>query len=72
VAVIVRTGLSSEFNCSGITGALPVTIITAMVSPSERPIPSITAVNTPVFAAGRVTSQMVCHWVAPSARDAWR
>jgi hypothetical protein len=56
----------------GITGALPVTIMTAMVSPIERPIPSMTAVSTPERAAGRVTRQMVCHWVAPSARAASR
>ena len=42
MAVIVRTGVNEGFNPSGITAALPVTIITAMVSPSERPIPSMT------------------------------
>ena len=52
--------------------ALPVTIITVMVSPIARPTPSITAVSTPARAAGSVTRQMVCQRVAPSARAASR
>ncbi len=67
VAVIVRTGEKIELKYIAITGALPVTIITVMVSPIARPIPSIIAVSTPERAAGNVTRQMVCQCVAPSA-----
>ena len=72
VAVMVRTGAMNEFNPLKTVGALPVTIITAIVSPIARPTPSITAVSTPERAAGRVTPQMVCHRVAPTARAACR
>jgi len=41
-----------------------------MVSPMEFPIPSITAATIPDLAAGRITFRIVCHRVAPSARDA--
>ena len=49
-----------------------MTIITVMVSPIARPMPSMIAVSTPDLAAGRVTRQMVCHSVAPMAREASR
>ena len=52
--------------------ALPVTIITAIVSPMARPMPSMTAVRMPERAAGTTTRQIVCHWVAPIARPASR
>jgi hypothetical protein len=46
VAVMVRTGEKSAFKPVGRIGALPVTIITVIVSPMTRPIPNITAVST--------------------------
>ena len=67
VAVMVRTGEKRLPSFNARTGAFPVTIITVMVSPIARPIPSITAVNTPERAAGKVTRQIVCQRVAPSA-----
>ena len=54
------------------TAALPVTIITAIVSPMALPIPSMTAVRMPDLPAGTTTRQMVCHRVAPMARPASR
>jgi len=72
VAVMVRRGRRMESKRVGITGAFPVTIITAMVSPNALPTPNITAVSTPDLAAGKVTPQMVCHLVAPSANAACR
>ena len=67
VAVMVRTGLKKASRPRGIRAALPVTIITAMVSPMARPMPSITAMMMPERAAGSTTRQMVCQWVAPRA-----
>ena len=72
VAVIVRMGEKNNAKPDGITGAFPVTIITAIVSPKARPIPNMIAVKTPERAAGKVTYQMVCHSVVPRARDASR
>ena len=60
VAVIVRTGMKRAFHSSGMRAALPVTIITVIVSPMARPTPSITATMTPDLAAGNTTRQMVC------------
>ena len=51
----------------GILAALPVTIITAIVSPMARPMPSMTAMTMPERAAGSTTRQIVCHCVAPMA-----
>ncbi|MEZ4717019.1 MAG: hypothetical protein R2851_13180 [Caldilineaceae bacterium] len=68
MAVIVRTGAKKKpVRHDGMLAALPVTIITAMVSPMARPTPSMTAVIRPGRAAGNTTRQMVCHWVAPMA-----
>ena len=50
--VSVETGLEID---SGMTGALPTTMRTAMVSPMARPIPSTTASTMPNFAAGSTT-----------------
>ena len=52
--------------------ALPVTIITAMVSPMTRPMPSMTAATMPGRAARATMRQVVCHWVAPMAMAASR
>ena len=46
---------------------LPVIIMTAIVSPITRPIPSITAARIPLDAAGSMTRHIVCQCVAPSA-----
>ena len=72
VAVIVLIGETNEFSLTGSTGAFPVTIITAMVSPIARPMPNMMAVRTPLLAAGNVTFQIVCQGVAPNARAASR
>ena len=72
VAVIVRTGANRLPSPVGITAALPVTIITTIVSPIVRPTPSMIAISTPERAAGRVTFQIVCQPVAPIARAASR
>ena len=69
---MVLTGENQELNLIGSTGALPVTIMTAMVSPSDLPIPSMMAVTIQVRAAGIVIPHMVCQRVAPTAMDASR
>ncbi len=51
---------------------LPITIVTAMVSPKARPRPNMDAPNMPEVPYGNNTFQMVSHCVAPSARDASR
>ena len=60
----------TELNGSGMLTALPDTRLIAIASPSARPIPSTIAVIIPDFAAGRTTPNIVCIFVAPSARDA--
>jgi hypothetical protein len=70
VAVMVRAGFKTEFKVIGILAAFPVTIMTAMVSPIARPMPSMTAIEIPERAAGATTCQMVCQRVAPIARAA--
>ncbi len=72
VAVMVRTGMNSAWRSTGMRAALPVTIMTAMVSPMARPMPSMTAVTMPERAAGTTTRQMVCQRVAPMASEASR
>ncbi len=67
VAVMVRAGRKSAYHSRGMRAALPVTIITAIVSPMARPMPSMTAMITPERAEGMTTRQMVCQWVAPMA-----
>ena len=51
------------------TGVLPATRITAIVSPTARPIPNTTPDTIPDRAVGRLTFLMVCHFEAPSASD---
>jgi len=48
--------------------AFPRTMIMAMVSPMARPMPKMMLETIPERAAGIITRQMVCQWVAPSAR----
>ena len=50
--VSVESGLATD---AGMTGALPTTMRTAMVSPMARPMPSTTALTMPIFAAGSTT-----------------
>src|SRR5256885_4966256 len=52
-----------------ISGRLPMTIVTAIVSPSARPRASTAAPKIPALAAGRITLALVSHHVAPSATD---
>ncbi len=49
--------------------AFPVTMITAIVSPTALPIPRMIAAVIPGSAAGSRTRAIVCQWVAPSARE---
>jgi hypothetical protein len=69
---MVRTGLNRAAASRGRRAALPVTIITAMVSPMARPMPSIPAMITPERPAGTTTRQVVCQRVAPMASPASR
>ena len=65
----VYDGAKSE---AEISGRLPITIVTAIVSPSARPSPSTHAPKMPTRAAGSTTRVAVSHFVAPSAIDASR
>ena len=51
----------------GIATALPKTIMTAIVSPTARPVPKMTAATIPDLADGKITDRIVCQWVMPSA-----
>ena len=51
----------------GTRGWLPTTIMTAIVSPSARPTPRMTAARIPDFAAGTTTVKTLRSCVAPSA-----
>ncbi len=53
----------------GMIAVLPVTMMTAMVSPIARPIPRMIAAAIPERAAGTMTRLIVCQRVAPVARD---
>ena len=50
--VIVDSGLAMP---PGMTGALPTTMRTAIVSPMARPMPRTTAFTMPILAAGSTT-----------------
>ena len=63
--VSVAVGENSEVMSCGV---LPMSICTAIVSPTARAIASTTAVRMPGAAAGTMTWTIVCHHVAPSAR----
>ena len=54
---------------SGMMAAFPATIMTAMVSPTARPMPRMIAAAIPERAAGTRTRLMVCQRVAPMASD---
>ena len=56
----------------GIASLLPMTMVTAMVSPSARPRPRMTAPMMPDRANGRTARQMTSQRVAPSANIASR
>src|ERR1700674_4647088 len=53
----------------GISGRLPMTIVTATVSPRARPRASIVAPKIPARAVGRTTRHVISHHVAPNATD---
>src|ERR1700687_5664313 len=53
----------------GISGRLPMTIVTATVSPSARPSARIVAPKIPARAAGSTTRHVISHHVAPNATD---
>lgn len=53
----------------GMIAAFPQTIRIAMVSPTARPMPRMMAAVIPERADGMMTFCMVCHLVAPIARD---
>jgi hypothetical protein len=69
VAVMVLTGCSQE---KTILGEFPVIIRTVIVSPTILPKPSMIDATIPELAAGITTLYVVSHFVAPSAREAWR
>ena len=71
VKIEVRVA-DGEIRLVGITAAFPITICTARASPKARAIPKITAVKIPGKAARRITRCMVCHIVAPRAKEALR
>ena len=70
--VIVLMGENTFVIGLGMMAALPVTIITAMVSPIALPIPRIMAAVIPDRAEGTITLLIVCHLVAPIDREASR
>ena len=51
----------------GMTYWLPITIVTAIVSPSARPSARMVAPKMPARADGKMTRHVVSHHVAPSA-----
>src|SRR5579863_433707 len=55
-----------------ISGRLPITMVTAIVSPSARPSASTHAPKMPTRAAGKTTFIAVSHFVDPSAIEASR
>ena len=71
--VSVVAGSSSEV---GNRSELPTTMITAIVSPTARPMPRTTLATMPDRAAGMTTRHIVCQWVAPQRQRAlsvgWR
>src|SRR5690606_3049106 len=68
-AIVAVMGLTVSRRERGMREILPHTMITAMVSPTARPIPSTTEAMIPDFAAGMVTLKMVSTLEAPRARD---
>ena len=52
-----------------ICGLLPMTMVTAIVSPSARPRARITAPEMPARPYGKTTCQIVSHFVAPRASE---
>ena len=65
----VAAGLNSD---AEISAELPITIATAIVSPSARPSPRIIAPITPVMPYGITAVFTISHLVAPSASAASR
>ena len=63
----VAAGANSE--CA-MVGELPMTIVTAIVSPSARPVDRVTAPKRPTRALGSTTRQSTCQRVAPRANAA--
>src|SRR5579862_1155167 len=63
-AEIVVPGASSEVE---IRWALPITNVTAMVSPSARPRPSMMPPTTPIRVYGRTMLRTTSHVVQPTA-----
>ena len=62
----------TELKGRGRLTELPDTRLMAMASPMARPVPSTIAVMIPDLAAGSATWNIVCIFVAPSAREALR
>ena len=63
------TGSNKDFGMPGVKNAAAVNIIGA-VSPETFAVPRIDPVRIPGIAVGRITLRIVCHFVAPHARDA--
>src|SRR4030042_6348440 len=63
------TGSNNDLGTPGVKKAAAVNMIGA-VSPETLAVPKIEPVRIPGIAAGNITFLMVCHFVAPHAREA--
>ena len=69
---IVCPGPKSDSGMAFIPVAFPISIVTAIVSPTARPNPRMDAPISPVFAYGNIASRNISHLVAPSMYAASR
>ena len=69
IAILPVRLLTGENIDSGNLTVLPATMITAIVSPIARPMPKTIAAIIPDFTSGNTMCQVVCHWVAPKAKE---
>src|SRR6202521_431813 len=69
LAILLASVYPGEKIEGGISSRLPMTMVTAMVSPSARPRASTVAPKIPARAAGSNTRHVVSHQVAPRATD---
>ena len=65
-------GVAGREQEAWILGSLPITIVTAMVSPKARARPRKIDPKMPSLAYGTTTCHVDSHWVAPSASAASR
>src|SRR5271163_2026471 len=72
LAMTLASGAAGANNENEMFGELPMTIATAIVSPSARPSPRMIAPTTPEIDGGNTDSRTISHLVAPSASAASR